>query len=46
MGEDAQRPPHRQAHRHRHRQAAFWDRARYFNEDKRLAATLDAMEKP
>jgi pilus assembly protein CpaF len=23
----------------------FWDRARYFNEDKRLAATLDAMEK-
>ncbi|MXN53976.1 CpaF family protein [Shinella sp. AETb1-6] len=24
----------------------FWDRARYFNEDKRLAATLDAMEKP
>ena len=24
----------------------FWDRARYFNEDKRLATTLDAMEKP
>ena len=24
----------------------FWDRARYFNEDKRLAAALDAMEKP
>ena len=24
----------------------FWDRARYFNEDKRLAATLDMMEKP
>ncbi|QRM53778.1 CpaF family protein [Sinorhizobium sp. BG8] len=24
----------------------FWDRARYFNEDKRLAATLDTMEKP
>ncbi|WP_257316422.1 CpaF family protein [Shinella pollutisoli] len=24
----------------------FWDRARYFNEDKRLAATLDAMDKP
>jgi len=23
----------------------FWDRARYFNEDKRLAATLDAMDK-
>ncbi|ACP27194.1 pilus assembly protein ATPase CpaF [Sinorhizobium fredii NGR234] len=23
----------------------FWDRARYFNEHKRLAATLDAMEK-
>jgi len=24
----------------------FWERARYFNEDRRLAATLDAMEKP
>tara|TARA_B100000678_G_C18217392_1_gene505819 strand:- start:2415 stop:2756 length:342 start_codon:yes stop_codon:yes gene_type:complete len=23
----------------------FWDRARYYNEDKRLAASLDAMEK-
>jgi pilus assembly protein CpaF len=23
---------------------AFWDRARYFNEDKRLAAALDSME--
>ncbi|MGO8658478.1 CpaF family protein, partial [Rhizobium ruizarguesonis] len=22
----------------------FWDRARYFNEEKRLAAALDAME--
>jgi pilus assembly protein CpaF len=23
----------------------FWDRARYYGEDKRLAAALDAMEK-
>jgi pilus assembly protein CpaF len=22
----------------------FWDRARYYNEDRRLAAALDAME--
>ena len=44
LGEDAQRQPDRPAPLDRHRPAAFWDRARYYGEEKRLAAALDAAE--
>ena len=38
------RATHRPASLDRHRPAAFWDRARYYGEEKRLAAALDASE--
>jgi pilus assembly protein CpaF len=39
-----QRQDHRPSPVDRHWPPAFWDRARYYGEDKRLAAALDAME--
>ena len=43
-GEDAQRQPDRPAPLDRHRPAAVLGRARYYGEEKRLAAALDAAE--